>query len=306
MNHYRKVVIFLILLISCYKDPRPIEILEIDNDKIERKALIIGVDGVRSEAISSNSTPFIYNTLSKKNVYFNLSSIVEEHTLSGPNWSSLLTGVHLNKHNVTDNSFNNHNLHQHPPFFKYIEDLTIQKNTVSIVNWQPINDNIISTHVDYSISNINDSNVFNTAKELLINLNPFNPDLVFIHFDELDAVGHQYGFSSLNIEYINQLNILDSYIEELYKLIEEKRSFGEDWIIFIVSDHGGDGTSHYDNNNPHINKTLFISEHPSITFKNNYINNMTDLPISIMTFLGLYNNNFYSNTDGNVIFFEED
>ena len=35
------------------------------------------------------------------------SHIVEEYTWSGPNWSSILTGVHFEKHNVLDNSFDN-------------------------------------------------------------------------------------------------------------------------------------------------------------------------------------------------------
>ena len=45
-----------------------------------------------------------------------------------------------------------------------------------------------------------------------------------MHFDELDAAFPEYS---------STLNTLDTNI---------KRLSGEDWLIMVVSDHGGDGT----------------------------------------------------------------
>ena len=85
-------------------------------------------------------TPFIYN-FSQRNVYKNLSHLTEEDTYSGPNWSSILTGVHYNKHNVTDNSFEGRLFNLFPTFINYIENNVNSLNTTSIVNWFPINQN---------------------------------------------------------------------------------------------------------------------------------------------------------------------
>ena len=144
----------------------------IDSLKINNKVLIIGIDGFRSDAMTQEITPFIYD-FSQRNVYKNLSHLTEEDTYSGPNWSSILTGVHYNKHNVTDNSFDGRRFDLFPTFLNYIENNVNSVNTTSIVNWLPINKNILSEDVDYYTNSlINDSLVYKKARDLLINNNP--------------------------------------------------------------------------------------------------------------------------------------
>ena len=298
-----------LIFISCNKNSQTYEAYgetTIDSTKINRKVLIIGIDGFRSDVLLPEVTPFIYSILSENNVYYTSSHIVEHYTLSGPNWSSILTGVHYNKHNVVDNSFDNPNYLEFPTFFRYIEDAYESINTASIVNWSPINKYIVSSSVDYSNSEINDSLVFLAVKKLLVESAPIPPDVLFLQFDELDGVGHSYGFSASVQEYTNQLSILDSYVQSLFDLIEQKRQQGEDWMILIVSDHGGDGTGHSDSDNPHINKTILLSEHPSLSYKQGYISSQADLSVTILSFLGIFNTEFDSRTDGNLIFFSDD
>ena len=87
--------------------------------------------------------------------------------------------------------------------------------------------------------------------------------MLFLQFDELDGAGHSYGFSSDVTEYAQCLNQTDQYVEQLFSLIENKRSNSEDWMIFIVSDHGGDGTSHSNGQqNEHIINTIFFCPTP--------------------------------------------
>tara|TARA_B100001540_G_scaffold315405_1_gene342577 strand:+ start:404 stop:1312 length:909 start_codon:yes stop_codon:yes gene_type:complete len=302
----------MLLLIDCKQDPE--FVCEyycnniIDSNKINRKVLIVGIDGFRSDALLSSTTPFIYNMIEDKNVYYNFSHNTELYTLSGPNWSSMLTGVHCNKHNVIDNSFSNSNYTEYPPFFYYIEnsDIANDINTISIVNWSPINTNILSSYVDHSDSKSNDSLVFLSVKDFLVGSTSISPDILFLQFDELDGVGHNYGFSSNIPEYRNKLMILDNYVQQLYGFIQQRRDNGEDWLICIVSDHGGDGNSHSDGNNPYINKTILIFEHPNLSFKQNYISNQTDIPANIFSFIGLYNELFNSKSDGELIFYGDD
>ena len=306
------VVFFLFLNYGCKKDPEPPCITcqtTIDSSKINRKVLLIGIDGFRSDALLSTSTPFIYDMIidSSINKYHNLSHVVEEYTLSGPNWSSILTGVHYNKHNVIDNSFDNPNYIVYPSFFKYIENVLSYINTSSVVNWDPINDYILSSTVDYCSSVDNDSMVFKTAYELLINSNPIRSDIIFLHFDEPDAMGHSYGFSPIVNEYVDKLTEIDFYVKTLFDIINNKRSNEqEDWLILVVSDHGGDGTGHYDSSNPFINQTVFIADHPSLSFKRNYISSQVDLAPTILSFLGIYDDEFFYKTDGNLIYYEDD
>ena len=81
----------------------------------------------------------MYSFLTDSNSYFNLNHRVEKDTYSGPNWTSILTGVHYEKHQVTDNSFQNNRLEYYPNFFNYLESAMDNFDSYSITNWIPKN-----------------------------------------------------------------------------------------------------------------------------------------------------------------------
>lgn len=297
-------IILLLLIVTCSKDDDitpPEDIITIDSSKINRKVLVIGIDGFRSDAMQANITPFIHNLSQTSNSYYTDKHIVESITYSGPNWSSILTGVHMDKHNVTDNSFDNSNYNEYPSFFHYIEKANSDINTASIVNWTPINAYTLATDPDLApTESINDLGVFEYAQNILSNSTDINTDILFLQFDELDGTGHTYGFSPDVEEYTNYANILDGYSEELFNIIKNRRVKGEDWMYFIVSDHGGEGTAHGDSSDPNINQTIFLAQHPELIFKANccYTSSQADLAPTILSFLGISSSEFEANTDG--------
>jgi len=275
--------------------------VELDPIRINNKVLIIGIDGFRSDAMTQEITPFIYD-FSERNAYRNLSHLTEESTYSGPNWSSILTGVHYDKHNVRDNSFDGSRFDLFPTFLNYIERNVSSVNTTSIVNWLPINQNILSEDVDYyTNSSINDSLVYQKARDLLVNNDPIRADIIFLHFDELDAAGHTFGFSPNIEEYRETLTILDLYVDSLISIIDSKRLAGEEWMCFLISDHGGDGTGHGDYNNIKIRETVFIAEHPLLNFKDNHKSSQTDIAPTILDFIGISSTEFDCKRDGESI-----
>ena len=280
---------------SCHQEHYP---TKIDSLKSTNKVLIIGIDGFRSDAMTEQISPKIHSLFTQNNTYNNLEHKTEEDTYSGPNWSSILTGVHLNKHNVIDNTFEGSNFIKYPSFFKYIEEHVPELNTASFVNWGPINKNVLSKEVDYAQDLENDSLVFQKSIELLENANPFDVDIFFIHFDELDAAGHNFGFSKNINEYTETITKLDYYVEKLHDIISNKRKTGENWLFIIVSDHGGDGTGHGDYDNIHIRNTIFLIEHPDTFFKNNHTSNMTDIAPTILSFIGIQSAEFSCKKDG--------
>ena len=297
-------IILLLLIVTCSKDDDitpPEDIITIDSSKINRKVLVIGIDGFRSDAMQANITPFIHNLSQTSNSYYTDKHIVESITYSGPNWSSILTGVHMDKHNVTDNSFDNSNYNEYPSFFHYVEKANSDINTASIVNWTPINAYTLATDPDLApTESINDLGVFEYAQNILSNSTDINTDILFLQFDELDGTGHTYGFSPDVEEYTNYANILDGYSEELFNIIKNRRVKGEDWMYFIVSDHGGEGTAHGDSSDPNINQTIFLAQHPELIFKANccYTSSQADLAPTILSFLGISSSEFEANTDG--------
>ena len=311
---YKKNIIYFFIISisfiffnSCEKDISinacdPLyDFVKVDSLKINNKVMIIGIDGFRSDAMTQEITPSIYE-FSQRNAYKNLSHLTEEYTYSGPNWSSILTGVHYNKHNVNDNSFDGSLFNIFPSFINYIENNVNSINTSSIVNWLPINQKILHKDVDYySNSQISDSLVFIEALNLLLNNKPIKPDVLFLHFDELDAAGHNFGFSPNVAEYRKTLKNIDLYVDSLVSIIDKKRLLDENWMCILVSDHGGDGYSHGDYKNIKIRETVLIVEHPSQNFKLQHESNMTDIAPTVLDFMGISSANFDCASDGQSI-----
>ena len=312
MLRKKNINFFIICLITfniyCKKDPFVNECIEFKNiitsdpEKRSNKVLIVGIDGVRSDVISSENSPFLYSFLNSSNSYSNLNHKTEKDTYSGPNWTSILTGVHYEKHNVLDNSFENNQLELYPNFFNYLESSMENHESYSLTNWVPLNQNVLKNDVDYAnMEYYSDSLVFEFSKDIISEINTEHPSSIFIQFDELDGAGHEFGFSKDSEEYTQTLKQIDLYINELYLLVEQRRNNGENWLVIFVSDHGGDGYSHADQNNPNINQTMLIIDHPYIYFNNEYLSKMPDIVPTIFNFMGITNSYFNCYKDGESI-----
>ncbi|SVC18230.1 uncharacterized protein METZ01_LOCUS271084, partial [marine metagenome] len=152
--------------------------------------MIIGIDGCRVDALQIANTPTIDNLIA--NGIFSPDALNDDITISGPGWSAILCGVWSNKHLSVDNSFVGTDYINYPPLFKRIEDFDANLHTVSICNWNPINDFIIQNYADFKLNVSSDSAV---SAEASTYLSVNNPDMMFLHFDDVDHAGHAYGFS---------------------------------------------------------------------------------------------------------------
>ena len=274
--------------------------IEVDPLKSGRKVLIIGIDGFRADAMQDTITPFLSSSAQDPNTYYTDQNHVQELTFSGPNWSSLCNGIDFCKHMVTTNGFGDNRLDEFPHFFKYVEQANSNINTVSIVNWTPINTHLASPYADHSpTESINDHDVYLMAKNALESQFPIDPSILFLQFDELDGAGHSYGYHADVAEYRATLNTIDTYIDSIYSMIELKRSNGEDWLICIVSDHGGERTGHggYPDDED-VRHTIMFMNTPSETFKHWYTSSQTDLAPTVLDFLGIESPEFDCKTDG--------
>jgi len=78
-----------------------------------KHALVVGIDGCRSDALQAAKVPNLKSLIDKGTVCYNvyvggeLNTKTEQHTSSGPGWASILTGVWADKHKVVDNEFKN-------------------------------------------------------------------------------------------------------------------------------------------------------------------------------------------------------
>lgn len=259
-----------------------------------KKVLVIGIDGCRSDILTSDIAPFMNTLLSKNSVAYNLEHKTEGITVSGPNWASICTGVHSEKHGVLENIFMNNKLKEYPHFYAHLNDFygKEQVNLISYTVWFPINYFMNLYIADHSPVKFDytDQEVFDLSKETLENNTPLNPDALFIHFDQVDHAGHAYGYHPDSANYVEAVKNVDKYVQDLYSLVAaRKQTNGEDWLIVIVSDHGGEGYEHGGGaDNPVIRNTILLLDNPSIN--NTGVLNASqqvDVAPTVLEFLGV-------------------
>ncbi|XVJ60669.1 MAG: sulfatase-like hydrolase/transferase [Tepidisphaera sp.] len=228
---------------------------------IHRKALVIGVDGVRPDALRAANTPAIDGLIADGAASW--SCLAEDITISGPCWSTVLTGVHRNKHLVTSNSFIPNALATYPHFFARLrgtgqtQGACADIRTASIAHWAPINNNILLGAADVIQSVATDDGVRDACRALLA---ADTTDLIFVHFDDVDYAGHASGFSPANPSYIAAIEQTDARIGIIVDAIESRPTYAsEDWLILVTTDHGGSGTSHGQNIPEHRNVFMVVS-----------------------------------------------
>ena len=209
-----------------------------------KKLLFIGIDGCRPDALTQAQTPNI-DGLINGGIYINdaLCSINGQPTVSGPGWSTMITGVWFDKHGVSDNSFSGSNFDEYPPFNVLMEESSQEYHTASFIMWTPIHTQIFGSTMDYNeLHSTYDGSVAQGAADYM---STPNLDVLFLDFDDVDIAGHSYGYSPEANQYINAIENVDEYIGWVIDAMENRPTFqNEDWLVMITSDHGGIDYSH--------------------------------------------------------------
>jgi predicted AlkP superfamily pyrophosphatase or phosphodiesterase len=176
----------------------------------------------------------------------------QQLTVSGPSWSSILTGVWVNKHRVWNNSFADPNFDEYPHFFKRIREKRPDAYLSSIVSWHNMNE-LIPGGADYEAIG-NDEEV---AEKVVEHLATANPDVLFVYFDNVDHAGHEWGFSPSVPEYNEAISKADGYVGAIMNAVKRRPTYGnENWLTIVLTDHGGIGMDH-GGQQPEV-RTVFI------------------------------------------------
>lgn len=220
-----------------------------------KKVLVIGIDGTRSDALIAANTPELDGLI--ENAIYSPDALNDDITISGPGWSAILCGVWSEKHLVTGNNFSGNDYATYPSFIQRAEDFDSNLHTVSFCHWGPINDNIVADAADFKLNFGSDQEVADQASNYL-SVN--DPDLLFLHFDDVDHAGHGSGFSPDNPAYLTAIEVVDALVGQVINALENRVSYEEeDWLILVTTDHGGQGTSHGGTSFPHENVFVIAS-----------------------------------------------
>lgn len=209
------------------------------------KVLLIGIDGVRPDVLAEVLTPNI-DALAMGGS-FTARTRTTTPSVSGPSWSSMLTGVWPDKHGVTDNEFGGRRYTEFPDFLTRIESVRPELATFAAVDWLPLMEidgggPTISGAIDVRMPldgyvtgwPEGDAKITSAA---VSHLREADPDALFVYLGNPDETSHQHG--SIGVEYREAIAVSDGQIGLLVEAVRARPTFHEEnWLILISTDHG--------------------------------------------------------------------
>jgi hypothetical protein len=199
---------------------------------LQKKVLIMGVDGMRPAALAGANTPTL-DALEAAGCS-SYRAVTHPVTHSAACWASMFTGVWGDKHGINDpgNSITGNRLDLYPSFFKRLEAANSNLNTVAFARWCPLLDILPDADVKQCFGS-DDAITAETCRRLTNS----NPDVLYMILLDVDSAGHNPGWFSAT--YTNEIQKADARIGRIMGALTNRATFtNEDWLVVVLSDHG--------------------------------------------------------------------
>lgn len=216
-----------------------------------RKVCLLGLDGVRRrEAFDEGGMPGLDDLAARGSAH---DMTIEGTTVSGPSWSTILTGATEDEHGARDNSFLGSRLVRFPDLLSraFYADQSVR--TFAAADWPPLVDpdglgpivferreqQRAGQHVlvvrdgerhGYSAA---DAQI---AAKARWHLHHEGPEMSFIYLCEVDEAGHLGGPRSP--AYADAMARVDAHVTGLVAEIAHRATAGEEWLVVVTTDHG--------------------------------------------------------------------
>lgn len=235
------------------------------------KVLLIGIDGVRADVLAQVATPNI-NALIREGAFSDKAQ-TGLPTVSGPSWSSMLTGAWSDKHGVVDNSFEGKNYGEYPDFLTRIEMAQPNLGTFAVADWAPL------------VSELDGGPLIGSGPDEVVMLNGYdlgwaeadsmsvdiavdrlaNEDLdaAFVYLGNPDETSHHQG--SIGIEYEQAIELADRHVGRLIAAIAARSTYdSERWLVLVSTDHGRLENGGHGGESPEERTIFFIASGPDV------------------------------------------
>ena len=209
--------------------------------------LLIGIDGLGGYAFPDASTPNIKELWESGSYTFKARSVFPSS--SSPNWASMIMGAKPNKTRIHQNGFDMKKATKNAYCSRSANQLWPSIYTL-LHEQKPSSKIILLHHWDEYIRLVNPRDIFyskhtktedSTAYWAIQTIEKGMPDLLFLHFDNVDHAGHTYGHKTEL--YYKDVHKADSLVGLVIMALKKKGIYKETTII-LTADHGGRGKHH--------------------------------------------------------------
>ncbi len=209
--------------------------------------LFIGIDGMRPDSLLAANTPHMDGIRDLGAWTLDGTTHTSTRTDSSAGWTTLFTGVESDRHGVTSNDAQlerDWSLRT----FAHVARVDHGVSTAMAAQWLPAAAILHEPDAFDLVWPGDGATVATKASEWLAQA---DHRLVMTHFDDVDHAGHASGFSPANPDYIAAIEDVDAHVGRLLDALAVRPGLaGEDWLIVVVTDLGGEGTDHGPQNFP--------------------------------------------------------
>lgn len=218
------------------------------------KSLVIALDGTRADALEIVGAPNFQRLVDGtwqsgyRGAYaYQAQTIKDADTMSGPNHTSIFTGVNAAQHGVTGNNATQMSAVDELDYLSVLELNSTAINTVKLVSWGldanvPSSADYVRIETDAGSTARAEAMLAGTYSDANWTLGR-DVDALFVFFDDPDHAGHNDGW--LSSSYYSTLQTTDANIGRILDAVRSRANFAnEDWQIVVTADHGGYGTTH--------------------------------------------------------------
>jgi predicted AlkP superfamily pyrophosphatase or phosphodiesterase len=218
-------------------------------------------------------------------------------TVSGPCWSSMLTGVGPEKHGVLSNDFSTNHYQDYPDFLTRIEAVMPEIRTFAAVDWLPlgggdsggplISDDIDEKHLydGYELGwlEADSVSVMATVEEIQRR----DSDALFVYLGAPDEISHNIG--GIGGAYRQAIATADRHVGRLVRAVKGRRNFSrENWLILVSTDHGRTEAGGHGGDSPEETTVFFLASGPSAQVgEPQGPVSIMDVPVTALAHLGI-------------------
>lgn len=230
-----------------------------------KKTVFIIADGIPADVIErlnlQQTNRIIKDgTYSRMHVGGDKGTYNETPTISAVGYNSLLTGTWVNKHNVPDNDIKAPN-YNYQNIFRLFKGQYPKKTTAIYSSWTDNRTKLLGHELaeagNLKVDFYHDGYELDTVRfkhdrqrdfmhqideqvvaDAVTGIKKDSPDLSWIYLEYTDDMGHMFGDSP---QFEQAVKMLDIQLGKVYDAIDyRKKSFNEDWLLVITTDHGRD------------------------------------------------------------------